>query len=179
MRSIFFIKLPRWIQALKGLSRKPSRVEVPLVAQTSKPATLEQRYEPIDYPPLSDEVFVRLKKRIYQELDRYARQPASRAVFRESGKLSTGRPYFYLKPAGEIGWLFERNGSGWLVSPAEKDAVRDLFVREREVFDHAELYLAKDRATMPRVKAPGLGSGEGLLSLPVYEQKLLQRLGLV
>lgn len=179
MRSIFFIKLPRWLQALKGLSRRPPEAAVSPVTQASKPATLEQRYEPIDYAPLSDEVFVRLKKRIYQELDRYARQPESRPVFRESGRLSTGRPYFYLKPAGEIGWLFERNGSGWLVSPAEKDAARDLFVREREVFDHTELYLAKDRATMPRVKAPGLGGGEGLLSLPVYEQKVLQRLGLV
>lgn len=148
----------------------------PLVA--SRPATLEQRYQLLDQPTLADEIFARLKTRIYQELDEYARKPQSRPVFRESGRLTSGRPYFYLKPAGEVGWLFERSGAGWTVSAAEKDAVRATFIRERESFDATQLYLAKDRHVMPRVKSPGMGSGDDLLSLLVYEQKLLQKLGL-
>lgn len=143
-----------------------------------RPSSLEQRYAPLEDAPLGDEIFLRLKKRIYRELDDYARIPKTKAVFRESGRLSSGRPYFYLKPMGEIGWLFERDGSGWQVSPAEKDAARDLFIREREILDRTELYIAKDQALMPRIKAPGLGSGSDLLAIPVYEQKILQRLGL-
>ena len=171
----FFAWARNWRQG-QGLGRVRTRPARPIVV--SRPATLEQRYQLVEYAPLIDEVFTRLKQRVYQELDLYARQPQSRAIFRESGQLTSGRPYFYLKPSGEVGWLFERDGSGWTISAAVKDAVRSTFVREREVFDSVTLYLAKDRAVMPRVKAPGLGSGNDLLSMIVYEQKLLQRLGL-
>lgn len=181
MRHMLIESIKNFCQRL--FRAKPHRGRLPTTKPrrlvVSRPASLEERYAPLDYAPLADEIFLRLKKRIYQELDQYARHPQARSVFRESGKLSSGRSYFYLKPMGEIGWLFERDGSGWQVSPAEKDAARNLFIREREILDRTELYLAKDQALMPRIKAPGLGCGTDLLAIPVYEQKILQKLGLI
>ena len=106
---------------------------------------------------------------------RTGRSFAAPGFVRESGKLAPGRPYFFLKPLNSRGWLFERSGRGWVVTPAEKIVDRDLFLRDEEPFDIVTLYLARDSAVFPRVKAKSFGGA--LLSFAVYEQRLLAKLG--
>jgi len=137
-----------------------------------RPKTLEERYQPLEFPELGDEIFLRLKLNVYAALDRVR----AGGVFREAGKLGAGRPYFYVKPAGRPGLLFERSGGGWVVAEAEKIASSDLFVRRGSAVDAVSLYLASDRPVLPRVRSPWLGGD--LWPLAVYEQKLLERLGL-
>jgi hypothetical protein len=97
-------------------------------------------------------------------------------MFREAGRLAPNRAYFYLKPQNQQGWLFERSGAGWVVTPADKIVAQDLFLRGTETLDHVALYLAKDRPGVPRVKSRA--AGEDLLALAVYEGRLMQQLGL-
>lgn len=141
-----------------------------------RPLTLEQRYELIERDDLSDAVFERLKRAVFQDIDQSARRGANRVVAREAGRMAPGRAYFFLKPAGDAGFLFERAGAGWVVSRAEKIVARDLFLRRGAVIDSAALYLAKDGAAFPRVKSALFG--DDLTPFAVYEQKLLERLGL-
>ena len=150
----------------------------------SRPATLEQRYRVLELTELGDEVFLRLRRDVYQALDRVARtkpQPGDKgrqagAIYRETGRLAPGRPYFYVKPPNATGLLFERLGAGWLVTAAEKIVAQDLFLREAEPLDAVVLYMARDRAVFPRVQSAAVGTE--LLAFAVYGQRLLSRLGI-
>lgn len=142
-----------------------------------RPRTLEERYELLEHDELADALFERLRRRIYQELDLRARDnPRAPTVWREGGRIAPKRLYFYLKPPGEAGLLFERSGSGWIIAPAEKIAARDLFLRRGDARDRALLYYARDSEAAPRVKSPLFG--DGLSPFAVYEQKLLEKLGI-
>ena len=137
-----------------------------------RPVSLEQRYALLEQNVQADDIFVRLRQRLFAAMDA---KDLGFTVFRESGRLAPGRPYFFVKWAGQKGWLCERSGAGWLLTPAEKIVERNLFLRDDQSLDAVELYVAQDRVTMPRVRSRALG--EGLLALAVYEQKLLQQMG--
>lgn len=140
------------------------------------PETLEQRYVLVDEDAVADQVFERLRRRVFQLLDQ---NPRETSVLRETGRIAPGRPYFYLKPASGIGFLFERTGSGWVVAPAEKIVARDLFLRQGAPRERATLYASRDAGASgaaPRVRSPLFG--DALTPFAVYEQKLLERLGL-
>ncbi len=144
----------------------------------ARPASLEQRYYLLDDEAVGDRVFQRMRQNIFKALDsvRGSSSMKGGVIFREAGRISPGRPYFYLKPAGEAGWLFERSGAGWTISQAEKIVGQDLFLRQGEAWDMVSLFGASDSSTYPRVKSPQTGGD--LLSFAVYEQKLLSTLGL-
>jgi hypothetical protein len=163
--------------------------EAPLLASTRvearkkqlttapKPRTLEERYELLEDERLADQLFERLRRRIYQELDDQARQnPQAPSIWREAGRMAPKRPYFYLKAPGEAGLLFERNGSGWVVAPAEKIVARDLFLRRGAVKEAALLFQAKEAGAVPRVQSHLFG--QGLSPFAIYEKELLSRLGI-
>lgn len=158
-----------------------------------RPATLEQRYELIERDDLLDEVFRRLQRQVYTTLDRRTAGVQERlrgpAVLREAGRLAVSdrsgsadprhgqaRPYFYLKPQNRPGWLFERSGSGWTLSQAEKIVAQNLFLRQGPALDVVTLHLARDRLAYPRVRSALFGND--LLSFAVYEQKLMEHLHL-
>jgi hypothetical protein len=159
-------------------SREPA-LRKPLVAP--RPATLEQRYELVEGTELTDVVFRRLQRRLYEAADG-KQAPRTRvrraAMLREAGRIGGAppRPYFFLKPLDRTGWLFERSDTGWVVARADKITERDLFLRRGEAVDVATLFVARDSAGFPRVRSPLFG-GE-LLALAVYEQKLIDHLGL-
>ncbi len=134
----------------------------------SRPQSLEQRYEILDHEDLADEIFQRLKAKVFDTIPKAG-------YLREAGKLSPGRPYFYVKPLGAKGYLFERSGKGWVVTPAEKIVGRDLFLRDQDPLDVVTLFLAKDRVAFPRVKSAR--GGDSLLAFSVYEQRLLNQIG--
>lgn len=139
----------------------------------SRPLSLEQRYQLLTDEPLADDVFRRIQKRLFEAIDRHHAEGGP-TIFRESGRLAPGRPYFFVKPQDATGWLFERSGPGWVVTPAEKIVSRDLFLRATEAIDLAQIYVAP--AASPRVKSRT--DGESLLALSVYESRVLNQLGL-
>lgn len=143
----------------------------------SRPRTIEQRYELLAHDGVADALFERLKRHVYQDLDARARaNPRAPLVWREAGRIAPNRHYFFLKSPGETGWLFERNGTGWVIARAEKIAARDLFLRRDGAHDRALLFLAKDEGAFPRIRSPLFG--DSLLPFAVYEQKLLEKLGI-
>jgi len=158
----------------RGRGGGGARPPPPLVKP--RPASLEQRYQLLDHSALADEIFRRLQQRVFGAISEQERKERGSTVFRELGRLHPGRPYFFIKPQSQEGWLFERSGAGWLVTPAEKIIARDLFLRAEAPVDSVQLFMARDQATMPRVKS--LAVGEDLLAFSFYEQKLLQQLGL-
>lgn len=177
-------------------SRKPARPGVTgkqtTVSQRknrlvqSRPASLEQRYLLLDDQEngsgIGDEIFGRLQQRFFQMANQGLTDRAGqRVIYKEKGRMAPNRPYFYLKPHGATGLLFERSGPGWVVSRAEKIVDRDLFLREGPVLEHANVFLARSddqsqRPSLPRIKSDQLGND--LLAFSVYEQKLLRHLGL-
>ncbi len=159
------------VPQLKGLPVSGAGNEQRRALIKDRPVSLEQRYGLLGSNDQADEIFLRLKQNLYAALDAHVH---GRTIFRESGRVAPGRPYFYLKPAGEKGWLCERQGTGWVITRAEKIVDRNLFLRDEEPFDSVELYVANDRLAMPRVRSQSLG--QDLLAMAVYEQKLRQQL---
>ncbi len=164
-----------WAKArvLGWLPRRQAKVatERPAPRKTlvkSRPQSLEQRYELLDHEELGDEIFLRLKAKIFDSVPKAG-------YLREAGRLAPGRPYFFVKPLGAKGYLFERSGKGWVVTPAEKIVGRDLFLRDQNPLDVVSLFLAKDRVAFPRVKSAR--GGDALLAFSVYEQRLLNQIG--
>ncbi|MBM4251599.1 MAG: hypothetical protein FJ146_06480 [Deltaproteobacteria bacterium] len=159
--------VPRSVASTRSETQRERRQAV----VKDRPVSLEQRYTTLESSLQADEIFLRLKQNLYAALDA---QEGGRTVFRESGRVAPGRPYFYLKPAGEKGWLWERQGAGWVITRAEKIIGRNLFLRDEEPVDAVELFVAKDRVAMPRVRSQSLG--QDLLAMAVYEQKLRKQL---
>jgi hypothetical protein len=157
-------------QALALAAPEPQRERRQALVK-DRPVSLEQRYALLESSNQADEIFYRLKQNLYAAIDS---QDRGQTIFRESGRVAPGRPYFYLKPAGQKGWLCERQGAGWVITRAEKIIGRNLFLRDEQPVDAVELFVARDHVAMPRVRSQSLG--QDLLAMAVYEQKLRQQL---
>jgi len=143
----------------------------------NRPTTLEQRYALVEEKSEVLHSFDRLKRQVYAAVEITARlHPKEQTIFKESGKIADGRPYFYIKPAGETGFLFECNPKGWVISRADKIIHKNLFLRSGEVLDVVSLYSNTVRKGVPRVTSQRLNSE--LLAMTVYEQELLKDIGL-
>jgi hypothetical protein len=135
------------------------------------PPNLFAAYAPTESDTELNASFEALRQAIYGELDRGAAGRGT-IVFREHGKLATEsqnvRPYFFVQAQGEDGWLFERSGSGWIISRAAKIASQELFIRRAPV-DIVAVYRHPER-DVTRVVSPLFG--EALLPQLVYQEKL-------
>lgn len=136
-----------------------------------RPSSLDQKYHLLTDDGMCDEFFLRLRRRVYHAID-----VAGMTAHRESGRLSTGRPYFYVKPFNQSGWLFERSSSGWVVAQAEKLSVADTFLRDRTLFDQASVLVPEDPERLPRIRSATLG--DEMISVALYEKRILETLGL-
>ena len=169
-----FFNRPKKVASAPGQKKRQAPVR-PLVK--NRPASLEQRYRLIEDSTFGDEIFQRLQNRLFAMANQgMTDNRGSKIVYKERGRINPDRPYFYLKPAGTSGLLFERSGPGWVVSRAEKIVDRDLFLREGDILEHANIFLADDRTPLPRIKSDQMSNE--LLAYTVYEQKLLKHLGL-
>ena len=137
----------------------------------NRPASLDHRYHLVMDDGMCDEFFLRLRRRVYQALD-----GGGLTAHRESGKLASGRPYFYIKPFNQAGWLFERAPSGWVVAQAEKLAAADTFLRDRTLLDQATVLVPDDPDRLPRVRS--VMAGDEMISVALYEKRILETLGL-
>ena len=143
----------------------------------SRPQSLEHRYELISTSTEAAYMFERVRKLIFTAIDiRHHQQPKRASFFKEYGKMEAGRRFFFIKPPGQSGWLFETTPKGWVISKADKIVHQGMFLREGDAVDHVNLYQAGGRQDFVRVVSKSFGSD--LLSMTVYEQKLLSLLGL-
>jgi hypothetical protein len=154
----------------------------PLVA--SRPA----RFAPREYEILDEDderieaMFQRLRGEIirrsqYGSDRRLGRPPPWRAEFGRLGSQRSARSYCYVQPWNEQGWLFERMPMGWVIAPANKNEVRDTFLRTNLAWDAVTLFRPEgDPEGLLRLKSSRLG--EELVSYPVYEDMVLSQLGL-
>ena len=145
-----------------------------------RPMSMSLQWEVIQDDHLGDETFFKIRQQVFEHIDRQRFEGGGGALrskmFCETGRIQPGRPYFFLKPTNEIGWLFERSGPGWVISRAEKIVGQDMFLRRGDPWDIVSLYGTPDGAGSLRVSSPRM-KGE-LLSLAIYRMKLLQNLEL-
>lgn len=170
------------------LARGAVRARKAIVA--ARPVHLPQDYQMSLDQRYVDEVFGRLRENIFRTLDEATVVSAhgQPGIFREFGTTGGKTPYFYLKPLNEKGWLFERSGSGWVITRSEKIVGEDLFLRGVAAWEVANLFSVQPsgqavkfsgkggQGPVPRVMSRALG--KELLSLPVYQHKLLRELDL-
>ncbi len=141
----------------------------------------QSRFVLAELSAVPDRYFDRIRRLIFRHLDEARAKAQSGALraplmFRESGKLNENRPYFFLKPPGEPGWLFERAGTGWVISRCEKIHGMGTFIRRTDPWDIVNVFVSGDGEEAVRVASQRDG-GE-LISVLVYEQKILAALGL-
>lgn len=121
-----------------------------------------------------DRVFTDLRRDIYERIDqRKTEVPAAQSIYREYGKLSASRGYFYIKPFNKFGWLFEQNGVGWSVSMAEKVASQDLFVRKGQVWDLVSVLEPVEATYAPRLSSQRLSAE--YLPVGVYGERFFEQ----
>lgn len=141
-----------------------------------RPLSLDQRYSPMTESDPLDDIFVRVRESFFGAISGVNAQsttPVSvrRRYLRESGRVASKRLYFYLKPLNEIGWLFERSGSGWVVSRAEKIVGQGTFMRPPDAWDIVVLHKSLESPGLVRVSSQRFSTE--LMPFSVYEQKLL------
>jgi hypothetical protein len=154
--------------------------EMKLVKPRPQPTRIEDAYEALDDGDTADELFLRLRRFLYKASDEANQQQDSPVappkILREAGRVYPERPYFFLQPLNDKGWLFERSGNGWVVSKAQKIVKDQNFLREQDPWDVVTLYRNRDGQGTPRISSQKLGAE--LVSFSFYEQKLNEVLSL-
>jgi hypothetical protein len=147
----------------------------------SRPAGLADSYALVEDEEILEGVFHRLKAAIWSEIDEaraklFAQGVMNPPVLREHGRVSNERQYFYLKPPRDTGWLFERSGTGWVISRADKVVEENLFIRRGEPWDFVAVFGSKNGPPVGshnvRLSSPKLRAD--LLSFNVYQKKLVE-----
>lgn len=142
----------------------------------SRPIEWDEKYNPSNDATAVDGLFLRLRRYMYRETDRMAKQGVTATILREAGRLGADRPYFFLQPLNEKGWLFERSGAGWVVSLAQKIATEDTFIRDYEAWDQVTVF-QPPQAQVGSFRVSSKRLALEYVSFAVYEQLLLERFG--
>lgn len=126
---------------------------------------------------LADQAFEKMRlslyKWVYKERDEQQLWQ-SPILFTERGFLEDGRPYFFLKPKDQIGWLFERTSQGWVITRSSKITSQNTFMRPYDPWDIVTLYSPKRTESSIRVISQRLG--DDIISFPIYEKRLVEEL---
>lgn len=159
------------------------RVQSEFKKETSEALAASSNYQLLRSRAVAASYFSRLQKALHQHLIAYEAQPSpvtsfddepisKEKFFWESGKLSPGRPYFFIKPINESGWLFEQSSCGWTISFCEKIVNENLFLRRYDSWDIVNLYLQQGAQDHCRISCNQFG--DQLLSFKVYELKMIK-----
>ena len=152
---------------------KSKRIDSRIVK--SRPPSAADDYLLLHDDDTLDGVFHRLKAAIYSDIDDQRAKRAAVGIItpslmREYGRVSANRQYFFIKPPRNTGWLFERSGTGWVISRADKIVEENTFVRHGEPWDIVAVFGSKNGGAV-RVSSPRLR--DDLLSFNTYQRKLL------
>ena len=138
------------------------------------PQSLSESYKRNLNQPELDAIFLRMKRNITKSLDDVEKLKGKVLALREAGTLMTGKPYFYIKPFNENGWLFERTETGWVISKAEKIYGQDSFIRSDHAWDIASILTNAEGNATPRVNSTKFDLN--LVSLSLYEDQVKSKL---
>ncbi len=128
-------------------------------------------------PEEVDQIFDNLHRLLLRQIRLpYGHDPESLKLWpswaTEKGRIYPGRSYFFIKPHGKKGFLFERSGAGWVISKSEKIVGRDLFLRSYEAWDIASIAITPSKKL--RVLSSRLGSTT--IGLKLYENRLIDQI---
>ena len=154
----------------------PERDLEEILSLRSHPPKLDQKR--VEWVPVEDtervrESFTRLRDQFYSWNLKSKPSPAMPPkLMWESGNITGHRPYFFLQPWNEMGYLFEMTARGWVISRAEKIINLDRFMRQLNAWDHVVLYESSEMPETLRVRSEQWG--EDFVSLPLYEDAMLR-----
>jgi hypothetical protein len=186
-----FEKQSIWSKVLTGLHLRPRPEDQGKQARLSPVPPSRPSFENSEGPSVRfelvvdrntpDQYFMRMRKLIFKQLDELRQRQNGGSslrplMFREVGRVADNRSYFYLKEPGETGWLFERAGSGWVISRCEKIYGSSTFIRRTDAWDIVNLFAANSGELPVRVTSQRFGGD--MISFFVYEAKILASLGL-
>lgn len=134
--------------AVLGLS--PPIDKHPPSASTSRPlvkdrpSTLEQNYLRLESEEQISQSLEVFREHFLSQFDK--RRPLIPEIvrvqaFREYGRLTDGRPYFYFQKPNELGFLVEPHEDSWLIFQAHKDKARGKFIRSSQIWDQLGVYI--------------------------------------
>ena len=145
----------------------------------SRPAHLAKRsYVLIDNSAEVDALFFRLRDSLFKSLGidlAAGRIPVGNRIRAEVGSLHGQRPYFFLDPWEENGWLIEKTPTGFLIAPADKIVERDTFMRG-SAWDVVNIFKPDRQDGLYRLSSQRCG--DKLMSLALYQDYLVKELKL-
>jgi hypothetical protein len=165
--------VPKAKESVNATSEKDLR---DVLALRASPLDLD--YKRVEWVPAEDTervraAFVRLRDLFYNWNQKSKPLPGKPPrLMWESGNITGHRPYFFLQPWSEMGYLFEMTQRGWVVSRAEKIINLDRFMRQLSAWDHVVLYESREMPDTLRIRSEHWG--EDFVSLPLYEDAMIR-----
>lgn len=178
--------MKRFIDIIK--SKNPSRLFLFKAGDSKVPSKEDSRpnrnhrtrfpnnYKLLENDTILNALFDRLRARIFKKAkeDNDKHLNGSPKLRMEYGSLAVNRPFFYLDPWEDLGWLFERNPTGWIISRADWIVHQKTFLRE-EAWDAVNIFIPENSPlSMPRISSKRLPNN--LMSFFLYEEALLDML---
>ncbi|MGE0172409.1 MAG: hypothetical protein AB7T49_06485 [Oligoflexales bacterium] len=174
MLSRFHLK--KWFFPAKKVE-SPSPLEKRAALVKARPERMAPpNYQLVQVEAAVDQHFERLKKYLHVKIQETRKRGIAPKYRFEAGKLGVERPYFFLQPWDDTGYLFERIPHGWSVSRAEKIEATSTFLRRYEPWDVANLYQNGEPQGLVRVASQRLDAQ--LASFLIYEAEVAKWLEL-
>ena len=144
-----------------------------------RPAHLAKRsYVLLDNGAEVDMLFFRLRDGLLRSLGidlGSGHMPVGNRIRAETGNLHGQRPYFFLDPWEETGWLVEKTPTGFLIAPADKIVERETFMRG-SAWDVVNIFKPDNQDGLYRLSSQRCG--DKLMSLALYQDYLVKELKL-
>lgn len=160
-------------KAAPEAGRGRSRQDLGLVK--SRPMFLEDRYQIVQNRGEIETIFDQLREKLVGLCDTVSSasraQGSGRVVLRQVGMTNDRRPYLFIKPMSESGWLFEMAPAGWRVSQAEQIISREMFMRSHDdPWDVATVWKDPKGVGLTRVQSQRFG--RELMTVSEYERRV-------
>ena len=175
-RSTFWARMGKFVRPEiedNEANLRKSSTSRPPAARTRTPRT--SQYEIARSEELIDDLFLKLRDRVYAAEESGTRPGILPKMMRETGVMDPDRLYFFLKPFSQDGLLFERSGAGWITSRADKIVSGDTFIRETEPLDQVTVYRPRSGEGTIRITSVMLDLDK--VSFSIYAQLIAEQIG--
>lgn len=162
-------------QSKAAFDARPGRSRQDLGLVKSRPMFLEDRYQIVQNRVEIETIFDQLREKLVGLCDAVSSasraQGSGRVVLRQVGMTNDQRPYLFMKPMSESGWLFEMAPAGWRVSQAEQIISREMFMRGHDdPWDVATVWKDPKGVGLTRVQSQRFG--RELMTVSEYERRV-------
>jgi hypothetical protein len=142
----------------------------------ARPMFLEERYQIVQNRGEIEPIFNQLRDKLVGLCDTLSSEARSggngHIVLRQVGSTNDRRPYVFMKPMSEAGWLFEMGPAGWRVSQAEQIISREMFLRtHNDPWDVTTVWKDPKGEGLTRVQSQRFG--RELMTVSEYERRIL------